>query len=279
MPPDFPAIRRAMMGIFLGLTLPQFAFAQPTDLPLTAATGETIPDGIKISNTASNTAQGKLYTNAKGQVLYGLDMRLLIRFGPNPALYCQAECAKNWQAVLAPENAKPNIAYPIGFGSRRPAPLPGYYPQPEKAPDWTIIAGPQGPQWVYKGWHMVFVHKGDVAGKISHDGADNQLWNTLKYLPPAPKLVAPAGVQAALFSGQYALVDKTGNPLFTSECAPATCALWDVLPAAMASADLGHWTVGHDGDRSHWLFHGKKVYVLHNGSPSAIPAKSALVRP
>ncbi|MEY2942582.1 MAG: hypothetical protein RLY97_596 [Pseudomonadota bacterium] len=275
MPPSFAPYLRVISSILLGLPLPIAANAQPTDLPLTAATTDKFPDGVKVANTT----QGKLYTNAAGQVLYGLDMRVLIRFAANPALYCQAECAKNWQPLLAAKDAKPNIAYPMGFGARRSAPLPGYYPQPEKAPDWTIVAGPQGPQWVYKGWHMVFVHRGDAAGKIAHDGAENQAWNTLKYLPLAPKFTAPSGVQAALFAGQYALVDRLGHPLFTGDCAPANCAVWPAFPAAMASAAMGDWSIGQDGDRAQWLYRGKKIYVLQNGDPAKLPAKATLIRP
>ena len=60
--------------------------------------------------------------------------------------------------------------------------------QNQKAPDWTVIQGAQGPQWVYKGWHMVFVRKGEAPGSAAHEGDGNLSWNTMKFVPPVPKV-------------------------------------------------------------------------------------------
>ena len=61
-----------------------------------------------------------------------------------------------------------------------------------------MIAGPAGPQWVYKGWHTVYVRNGDGCASTRFDGAENQTWNTLKFVPPMPVVEAPAGIRAVL---------------------------------------------------------------------------------
>ena len=95
--------------------------------------------------------------------------------------------------MLAPPGSKPNIAFPRGFGS--PPPPTGQAPRPvtapaasnsdlnpdglyntQRAPDWTVIQGASGPQWVYKSWHLVFTRKGDKPGSAAHDGAGDLTW-------------------------------------------------------------------------------------------------------
>src|SRR5690606_5898951 len=131
------------------------------------------PAGISVKELPG----GPVYVDARGLALYGLDMRTLLRWGADPSRYCAEECAQIWEPVLAPPGTEPNIAFPLGFGSRgrqehiEKMRALGFYTQPEKAPDWTVIDGPQGPQWVYKGWHMVFTRKGDESASADHDGA------------------------------------------------------------------------------------------------------------
>ena len=218
------------------------AYAQPVDLPIPAATTDQYPPGV----TVRQTAKGPVYADAEGHTLYGMDMRTLVRWSADAAQYCQGPCAETWQPLLAPPDSKPNVVFPRGFGDRpRPggaagtatpaagaaaAPVrggfnavpPGYIAQ-ANAPDWTIIQGPQGPQWVYKGWHMVYTRKGDKPGSTVFDGSDNLTWNTLKFVPPVPKLVAPSSVSTLFVDGAYVLTDKNGRVLFTGNCA-ADCA-------------------------------------------------------
>ena len=139
--------------------------AQPVDLPIPAAATNSFPTGIKVARVGT----GQVYVDGSGRVLYGMDLRVLQRFSPDPALYCTEACAQAWEPLLAPAGTAPNIAYPPGFrgelrarGGAGPTTPPGFVTQ-QTAPDWTVIAGPQGPQWVYKGWHMVYVHRGDLS--------------------------------------------------------------------------------------------------------------------
>jgi predicted lipoprotein with Yx(FWY)xxD motif len=151
-----------------------------------------------------------------------------------------------------------------------------FYGNPQKAPDWTVIEGPQGPQWVYKGWHMVFVRKGDKPGSAAFEGAGNMTWNTLKYVPPAPKIIAPVEVSTAFVAGAYALVDKEGRLLFTGSC--DDCTGWRPFGGALASRGVGEWAVSRDADTPQWLYRGKPVFVAQ-GTGADLPAGAAVLRP
>ena len=143
-------------GLVLAMLAATPAGAQPADLPIPPATTGEYPPGVKVAKTPA----GMVYAAADGRTLYGMDMRTLIRWGPDPSQYCREACAETWEPLLAPAGAKPNLGYPTRGSGSRATPGEGLV-QPQRAPDWAIIAGPQGPQWVYKGWHMVFVRKGD----------------------------------------------------------------------------------------------------------------------
>lgn len=295
-------MRRVVLAFCIASGLvPAMALAQPADLPIPAATTSQYPPGVSVRKTAG----GPVYTDARGRTLYGMDMRVLIRWSPDPALYCKDDCARDWEPLMAPEGAKPNIMFPRGFGDRgaagpaRPpagaapaatpqprlqperapgqAPLPEGFVLPQRAPDWTIIAGPSGPQWVYKGWHLVYTRKNDRPGSSTFDGADRFTWNTLKFVPPVPEVKAPPGVATAFAKGAYLLSDKDGHALFTGNCA-ATCT-WIPLAAPAASRPVGEWSVNLGGDRPQWNWRGKPVFVSQEDDPLSAPGSGALVRP
>ena len=272
-------MRTRLLAAALLAAAPSPAFAQPADLPIPAATTSHYPPGIGVAKVAGKA----YYVDAAGHILYGMDMRVLLRAGPNPALYCKDDCAKTWQPVLAPAGTEPDIAFPIGFGDRNPAATVTlasgkiFYKQPQKAPDWTVIAGPQGPQWVYKGWHMVFTRRAGDARSPRYDGTEAQTWNTLKFVPPEPTLVAPPNVRATVVDGTFVLADAKGGPLFTGACAK-DCASWKPFAAGMASAGLGEWTVRRDGDRAQWAYRGEPVFE-NADDPATVPAGSKVLRP
>jgi predicted lipoprotein with Yx(FWY)xxD motif len=276
------------------LVLPGAALAQPVDLPIPAATTSDYPAGISVAQTAN----GPVYVDSQGHTLYGMDMRTLLRSDADPSQYCKEACAEAWAPLLAPADAKVNIAYPMSFGERlrrelegpakpaqpaRPAMGeeggdPNFYSNPQKAPDWTVIKGPQGPQWVYKGWHMVYVRKGEAPGSTALDGAENFVWNTLKYVPPVPKITAPPSVSTVFADGQYALADRDGRVLFTGSCT-ADCTGWKPLSGGLASRGIGQWTVTRAGDAPQWAFQGKPVYVSQLDDPTQAPASGVILRP
>ena len=266
------------LALPLILAIPNAATAQPVDLPIAPATTTEYPAGIKVSKAGGVP----VYVDARGRTLYGMDMRTLVRWSPDPAQYCKDECITDWEPLLAPAASEPNIAYPKGYGDRqRQAAKADGQPimlQPEKAPDWTIIKGPQGPQWVYKGWHMVFTRKGEKRGSAQFDGAQDFTWNTLKFVPPVPKIEAPATVGIVLVDGQYALADKDGRILFTGKC-KADCQSWVPLSGGMASRGLGNWTIGQQGERPQWLYGGKPVFVSQEADPKRVPASATILRP
>jgi predicted lipoprotein with Yx(FWY)xxD motif len=147
----------------------------------------------------------------------------------------------------------------------------------QAVPDWSIVDGPKGPQWAYKRWHLVYVHKGDKPGQTDKDGYDDHVWNTLKYVPPAPKLVAPTMVASTLQGGSYVLTDKQGHVLFTGKCGE-NCR-WVPLEAGAAGRGIGEWTVDRSGDTPQWLFRGKPVFVSQEDDPLQTPASATALRP
>ena len=95
---------------------PQPLLAQPADLPVPAAKTNEYPPGIAVRQTRS----GPVYANARGRTLYGMDMRTVLRWSPDASQFCKDRCAE-WEPLLAPTDAKPNIAFPRGLGGP-PAP-------------------------------------------------------------------------------------------------------------------------------------------------------------
>ena len=242
--------------------------AQPVDFPIAAADGTPLPPGISIRKDKA----GSVYVDRKGNVLYGMDMRTVLRWAPDPAKFCGEECKVDWRPLLAPANATVNIAYPRPYREDSAKGLIN----PQKAPDWTVIAGNDGPQWVYKGWHLVFTRIAD-ARSTAYDGAGDLTWNTLKYVPPKPSFKAPATVGTRFVDGRYVLTDADGRLLFTGTCRqPCT---WRGLPAPMASRGTGEWTVSLAGDAPQWMRKGKPVFVSDADGPDALPPGTSILQP
>jgi len=264
-------LRTGMIGALL-IGLPAASLAQPADLPIAAARTGQYPPGIHVGKVGGRS----YYLDARDRVLYGMDMRVLLPAGPDPAQYCTGDCAARWEPVLALAGAKPNIAFPRG--NRPPEGPSGFYAQPQDAPDWTIIAGPQGPQWVYKGWHMVFVRKGAGGRSTGLDGSENKAWNTLKFVPPLPRIVAPADVRPVAVDGSYALADGKGRLLYTGACGK-DCAAWLPFRGGMTSAGIGAWRVQTGADFAQWTWSGKPVFVCPEDAPDQVPAGGMVLRP
>lgn len=244
--------------------------AQPTDLPAAAATTDKFPPGVRTITTPS----GVVYADLTSRTLYGLDMRTVMRAGPDPALYCTGPCAADWEPLLAPATARPNIRYPVEYGGDPN--LPAGFVQVPSAPDWTIIQGAAGPQWVYKGWHLVFVRKGGGAGSTRFDGAERQTWNTLKYIPPLPTFVAPSNVKVVWHTDAYALADAKGRLLFSGTCA-SNCSGWEPFAGGLASASVGQWQVSITGDGPQWTYRGQRVFVMSDAH--SLPDNGKVLHP
>ncbi len=277
----------AALGLILSGVGSISLHAQPADLPIPAAKTSDYPPGVSVRQTRS----GAVYADRQGRTLYGMDLRTVLRWSPDAAQYCKGECAGLWDPLLAPADAPVNIAFPRGFGGPPapraagaaprppgPPPLPAGFVSPQAAPDWTVIAGPQGPQWVYKGWHMVFIRKGNAAGSTAFDGAEEKVWNTLKFVPPVPKIVAPANVTTVFADGAYLLADRDGRALFTGRCAPP-CTGWLPLTAPMAGRGLGLWTVSLAGESPQWAWRGKPVFISQEADPLTAPSNGKVLRP
>lgn len=268
------------LAAVLSLAIPATAGAQPADLPIPAATTDRYPPGVSVARTKD----GPVYVDAKGRTLYGMDLRTVLRWAPDPTLYCQDACMQNWQPLLAPAGARPNIRYPQNRprgDDEKPAQSAApaeEFVNPQRAPDWTVIEGPQGPQWVYKGWHMVFTRKGDKPRSAAFDGADNKVWNTLKFVPPVPKIEAPGGVTTIFADGAYALAAPDGRVLFTGKCGK-DCGGWQPMAGGMANRSAGQWAVSTAGDTPQWTYKGKPVFISQEDDPSQPPANGTVLRP
>jgi hypothetical protein len=217
-----------------------------------------------------------------------MDMRTVTRWTAEPTEYCRRECLDTWEPLLAPDET-PDIAYPPGFSRRIRLGLEGREPEPsepagdffadpQKAPDWTVIATPQGPQRVYKGWHLVFARKGDAPGSTMHDGANEFIWNTLKYVPPVPEVEAPGGIAPQFTGDGYVLVDARGRALFTGHCM-SDCTGWQPLSGGLASRGVGNWTIDRSGDSPQWAWHGKPVFASGLPDPHDVPESGEPLRP
>lgn len=260
----------AALAAIAGVGAPLLAHGQPADLPIAVADGSPLPPGVRVRNTGDGT----VYTDAKGDVLYGMDMRTVLRWAPDPARFCDADCARDWTALRPPTGATVNIRYPGGLEKEGST---DRFIDPRKAPDWTVIEGAQGPQWVYKGWHLVFTRHEGSRSSTAFDGADDRTWNTLKYVPPAPKVEAPGVVGTAFVDGAYAFTDKDGRALFTGKCDDGCH--WRSLAAPMASAGLKDWKVSLSADVPEWTMKGRRVFVSEESDPHAIPQEGKILRP
>jgi predicted lipoprotein with Yx(FWY)xxD motif len=281
------------------------ALAQPADLPIPAAASNDLPPGISIAKTKN----GSVYVDAQGHTLYGMDMRTLIPRTASALKYCSGPCLDEWEPLLAPAGSKTDnsaAADPYsrilqtqgqGGGQGQGAGGAGQGGQgqgqqatggggnntgratgeQQNVPDWVVVDGPKGPQWSYKRWHLVFVHKGDKPGQTDKDGYDDHVWNTLKFVAPVPKLLAPTTVASARQGDSYVLTNKQGRLLFTGKCAD-NCR-WVPLQAGAAGTGVGEWTVDRSGDTPQWLYRGKPVYVSQEDDPLQAPASGSALRP
>jgi len=256
--------RRA--AAILWLVQPAALWAQAADLPPEAASGEPLPAGVSIRKVGAQS----VYVDAHGRTLYGMDMRAVTgRTGHQP-LWCSGDCLTQWTPLAAPAKAE-IVPAPPEFGGDRKAPR-----LKQDGPDWIVMQGPSGPQWVYKRVNLVFTHAGERPGTIGHEGEDGLVWNSLKYVPAAPKIDAPADVTARLVDRRYLLVDGQGNLLVTHKgkaCGTA-CADWRVFPAGMARRGMGAWTVRPDGDRAQWAYRDRPVFTIEGDDPADIPAEA-----
>lgn len=260
---------RPLLGA-LALLVGAPVLAQPADLPIPPATTGDYPPGVTVREVSG----GKVYADRRGLTLYGLDMRTVLRWAPDPALYCGEACQAEWEPLRAPANAVVNIRFP-GASGRSPDDFGGgRYLDNRRAPDWTVIAGPAGPQWVYKGWHMAFVRRGSQPGSTAFDGHDGMIWNTLKFVPPVPQVIAPAGIRSVFIEGRHVLSDSAGRALFTGRCAQP-CA-WTPLAAPLASRGMGQWKVGRSADTAQWHFGALPVFVQ---TGAALPEGARHIEP
>ena len=214
---------------------------------LSAAPAPDHPASVSVGRTSA----GPVYVDAARKTLYTMSLRWARARTGVGIEYCAAACLAAWTPLLAAVDAKP-----LG--------------------DWTIIAGPKGPQWAYQR-NPVFSFNADAQpGDVKGDGYD-YLWSTLVYVPPKPELIAPPSVAATPVRGDNILTDTSGRALFTATGTPA--ASFTPLAAAMASRPVGEWTVLRDRDVPQWAWRGKAVFVSHEPVFTNVPADGEVIKP
>jgi predicted lipoprotein with Yx(FWY)xxD motif len=217
-------------------------------LPAMAAQTDA-PPGV----SPARSGLGAIYADAQGMTLYAMNQRQARARSGVALKYCAGPCAAIWTPLTATADTAP-----IG--------------------DWTVVEGAQGPQWAFKG-DPVFTYAADHApGSTAGDGYDD-LWSAIRYVPPAPTLKAPSIVQPVFVDGAYFLADGAGHPLHTSTASAQCGANCTPLGAGLANRDIGDWTVLRDGDRPHWAYRGKPVYVGTADDLAHLRAAGELLRP
>lgn len=245
--------------------------AQPLDLPIPPATTTVLPPGITIRQTAA----GMVYADARGLTLYGMDFRMLGGRTGQPAIFCRGDCAKLWEPLVPPPSVTP-VALPdprklaAGGKGKRAA-----------VADWIVVEGAQGPQWLYKGWHLVFTRRGDRPGSTRWDGSDGWIWNTLKYVRPVPEPIAPTATAIRFVEGDYAFATREGLLLYSMHGRSCTrlCDTATPFKAGLANQGLGDWTVSRSGDVAQWVYQGRPVFVAEDKDSRSLPKGAVLLRP
>ncbi|HEX7874288.1 MAG TPA: hypothetical protein VF475_15355 [Sphingobium sp.] len=214
-----------------------------------AANDDNRPAAIRIGQSSL----GAVHTDAQGRTLYAMDMRTLrSRYGVGTD-YCKGPCAETWTPLPAAQGA-------AAIGR------------------WTVVKGATGPQWAWNG-NPVFTYAKDAGAGSVAGNAYEDMWNVIAYVPPPPRVVAPATIRPAYAADGYLLANGDGRLLFSAVGGMADSGQWTPLNAGLASQPVGQWQVSRDGDRPHWLFKGQPVYVAQGKSPSDLPGGTAPLRP
>jgi predicted lipoprotein with Yx(FWY)xxD motif len=228
--------------------------ATRADAQLRGGAPVTADDGHPADISSGKTDSGLAYTDSRGITLYAMNLRyagFLVQ-GGNALKYCSDTCAKSWVAVKAAADAKP-------------------------LESWKVVDGVGGPQWSYKG-DPVFTYVGDSAPGSTAGKDRDDLFRLLNYIPPMPKVTAPAPVKAVFVDEAYILEDGQGHALYTSgEPCGTDCRNWTPFEAGMASRSIGGWTVSRDGDHPQWAYRGQLVYVSQEERPTVAPAKGTVL--
>jgi predicted lipoprotein with Yx(FWY)xxD motif len=260
--------RLALMAVATAL-LAMPAAAQPLERAPSPALSPELPAGISIGKTAVGT----VYADAHGRTLYGLDTVPLVVETRTPDAWCSGPCAEVWLPVAPPPGLPAAPPALMRLRALRGGGLSG--------PDWSVAEGAHGPQLMFKGSNLVFVRKGDKPGSVAWNGAENALWNVLRYIPPAPKVLAPTGVAPVLVKDGYVLAEGGKHILYTLGRAfrcIAPCATPAPFRAGFVGHGVGVWTVSRDGDFAQWEYRGKPVFV-GSSDVASVPAGAAILRP
>jgi predicted lipoprotein with Yx(FWY)xxD motif len=203
--------------------------------------------------TFRDSPMGLIYTALDGRSLYVMKVYRL-RYAGAAETYCTGACTLAWKALPAPADAKP-----VGA--------------------WTVVTGPQGPQWAY-GKRPVFLFSGDKQSGDLNGHERDDIFLAINYVPPAPTTPAPGGIEPLFVNHREYVFSYQGRPVYGygpgASCAEG-CKGLTPLAAPLGAKNIGDWTIiRHDGG-SLWTYAGKRLFVAANDD-AAIMDAAAMVR-
>lgn len=240
--------RYSSVGAGLDRDLPPSQLVPDAQAAPTGAAGG-YPSGV----TFRDTPLGLVYTALDGRTLYMMKVYRL-RYAGAAETYCAGACAETWKALPAPADAKPLGA-------------------------WTVVTGPQGPQWAY-GKRPVFLFSGDKQPGDLRGHERDDIFMAINYIPPVPVAPAPGGIEPLFINHREYVFAYGGRPIYAyasdASCSK-DCAALTPLAAPLGAKNVGDWSVVQGSDRALWTYAGKRLFVTA-GDDRAIIDEAAMVR-
>lgn len=233
------------------------------------AATEAFPAGL----AARVSPDGLALADRQGRPVYRLDLDRYAKRRAGIANMIAARCAdvcdKFWRPIPAPQDFRP--AGDWGMEPRNGArPQLTYKGDPlytftGKSPAETASLRIAPPYFSGYAAKSIELQEGVPVSTL--------YWHAALYQPPAPEVVAPAGVGVRWFRTDYVFAYAGERTLYTGGAANACAdACGDVEPliAPLAALALGPWRPVEDkSGQRYWSYRGQRVYVARQGAPDA----------
>jgi len=240
------------LALAMGVSLSANA-ASKSETPFSTPPGITLVNVSMFINNSSAQFLWRRIGAADGKPLYSFVQ-------DSGAPTCVAECAKEFVAYKAPNNAQP-------YG------------------DWTVVNHPEaGKQWAYQGKPLYTYTGTDPVGEPRAGGANGGSTETPEFFDGSSKMyspkegwtrvaftpektaVMPAGVelkQLPVANGYGFVTADTGMPTYVLKSAPKDNALWTPVYAPVLALPVGEFSIidREDGKRQ-WAYKGDPMYTF-----------------
>lgn len=192
-------------------------------------------------------SEGYRFVDDHGMTLYMLDAPQARQRTGDAMTFCVAACA----ASFVPFTAAPD-AVAVGF--------------------WKPAMGARGRQWTYRGSPVFASTLDNKAGDVAGDGWQDVV-HTITWVPPTPRVVAPAPADPHYVRGEYYLADAAGRLMVTCDTA---CPDLPPFTAGSAAVGFGAWSVVVRSDGKQWAWRGQPVFLSASSEP---PSAGSAMRP